>query len=64
MNEHVNKGEDPMIMAKVVYDVINTPKPRVRYKVGALLQQFSIVLKRVLPSKLYEKMLMKHFKIK
>ena len=64
MNEHVNQGEDPMKMAQAVYDVINTPKPRVRYKVGALLQQFSIVLKRVLPSKLYEKMLMKHYKIK
>jgi len=64
MNEHVNEGEDPMKMAEAVYKVINTPNPRVRYKVGALLQQFSIILKRILPSKLYEKMLMRHYGLK
>ncbi len=64
MNEHVDKGEDPMKMAQVVYNVINKPAPRVRYKVGVMLQLFSIVLKRVLPSKLYEKMLMRHYKLK
>lgn len=64
MNEHVDKGEDPLKMAEVVYRIINTPNPKVRYKVGALLQQFSIILKRILPSKLYEKMLMRHYGLK
>ena len=64
MNEHVDQGEDPIKLAQIVYNVINKKKPRVRYKVGSSLQKFSIVLKRILPSKWYEKMLMKHFKIK
>ncbi len=64
MDEHVNHGEDPMKLAQVVFDVINEKKPKVRYKAGSTLQKFSIVLKRILPSKWYEKMLMKHFKIK
>ncbi len=63
MDEHVDKGENPIKMAEIVYDIINTPNPKVRYKAGALLQQFSIILKRILPSKWYEKMLMKHFNI-
>jgi hypothetical protein len=29
-------------------------KPKVHYKVGAFMQQFSIVLKRILPDKIYE----------
>ena len=64
MNDHVNEGEDPIKMAEAVYQVINSSNPRVRYKVGALLQQFSIILKRILPSKLYEKMLMRHYGLK
>ncbi len=64
MNDHVNKGEDPVKIAEVVYRIIKNPNPRVGYKVGALLQQFSITLKRILPSKLYEKILMKHYGLK
>ncbi|WP_323787771.1 SDR family oxidoreductase [Psychroserpens sp.] len=63
MNEHVDHGENPDIMAKVVYKVINTPNPKIHYKVGAFMQKFSIVLKRILPDKVYEKMLMNHYKL-
>ena len=63
MNTHVDNGSDPNLMAKAVFKVINTQEPRVRYKVGAFLQKLSIVLKRILPGKVYEKMLMNHYKI-
>lgn len=63
MNAHVDSGSDPIQMAEAVYKVINTSKPKIHYKVGAFLQKFSIVLKRVLPDKIYEKMLMNHYKI-
>ncbi|PKA84587.1 short-subunit dehydrogenase [Ulvibacter sp. MAR_2010_11] len=64
MNEHVDQGEDPKKMAAVVYKIIETGNPRIHYKVGASLQKFSIVLKRILPDKVYERMLLKHYKIK
>ncbi|GHC62828.1 SDR family oxidoreductase [Ulvibacter litoralis] len=64
MNEHVAIGEDPTKMAKVVLEIIEAPRPRIHYKVGAPLQKFSIVLKRVLPDKLYERMLLNHYKLK
>src|SRR5690554_1048689 len=64
MDEHVDVGEDPMKMAKAVYKIINTPNPKIHYKVGAPLQKFSIVLKRILPDKMYENLLLKHYKLK
>ena len=63
MNEHVDSGSNPQQMAEAVYAIINTPNPNVHYKVGAFMQKFSIVLKRVLPDKMYEKLLMNHYKL-
>ncbi|MEL6811326.1 MAG: SDR family oxidoreductase [Bacteroidota bacterium] len=64
MNEHVDAGSDPLQMAKAVHRIIETSKPRIHYKVGAFLQKFSVTLKRVLPDKMYERMLMNHYKLK
>ena len=63
MDEHVDSGDDPMLMAKAIYKIINTPNPKVHYKVGAFMQTFSIVLKRILPDKVYEKLLRNHYKL-
>ncbi|WP_418510144.1 SDR family oxidoreductase [Corallibacter sp.] len=63
MDSHVDSGKDPLLMAKAVYKIINTKKPKAHYKVGEFLQKFSIVLKRILPDKVYEKMLMNHYKL-
>jgi NAD(P)-dependent dehydrogenase (short-subunit alcohol dehydrogenase family) len=63
MNEHVDNGGNPMEMAYAIYRIIENPNPEVRYKVGTFMQKFSIVLKRILPGKMYEKMLMDHYKL-
>ena len=63
MNAHVDNGSDPNLMAEAILKIINTQNPKVNYKVGEFLQKFSIVLKRILPSKVYEKMLMNHYKL-
>jgi len=63
MNDHVDSGQDPLLMAKAIYSVINTRNPKVHYKVGEFMQKFSIVLKRILPDKVYEKLLMNHYKL-
>ena len=64
MDLHVDKGGDPIQMAKAIYKIINTSKPKIHYKVGDFMQEFSIVLKRILPDKVYEKLLMNHYNIK
>lgn len=63
MDEHVDAGKDPLLMAKAIHQIIMTDEPKVHYKVGEFMQKFSIVLKRMLPDKVYEKMLMKHYKL-
>jgi len=63
MDAHVDSGSDPKIMAESVLKIIQTKKPKIHYKVGAFMQKFSIVLKRILPDKVYEKMLMNHYKL-
>lgn len=63
MDSHVDSGSNPIQMAEAIFKIINTPKPKIHYKVGDFMQKFSIILKRILPDKVYEKMLMKHFKL-
>ncbi|MFY0603266.1 MAG: SDR family oxidoreductase [Flavobacteriaceae bacterium] len=63
MDAHVDRGMDPSKMAKKVFQIIHTKRPRVHYKVGGFMEKFSIVLKRILPDKVYEKLLMNHYKL-
>jgi short-subunit dehydrogenase len=63
MNEHVEKGKDPVLVAHMVHKIINTKEPYVHYKVGEFMQKFSLILKKILPDKVYEKLLMNHYKL-
>ena len=63
MDAHVDSGGNPKEVAEVILKIINTKNPKVHYKVGAFMQKFSIVLKRILPDKVYEKLLMNHYKL-
>ena len=63
INSQVGGGDDPVKMGQAIYQIINTAKPDGHYKVGPFMSRFSIVLKRILPDKIYEKMLMKHYQL-
>ena len=63
MDSHVDSGSNPNEMAEAIFTIIKTDKPKVHYKVGVFMQKFSIVLKRILPDTVYEKMLMNHYKL-
>ncbi|MGB0982170.1 MAG: SDR family oxidoreductase [Winogradskyella sp.] len=63
MDAHVDSGSDPQQMAEVIFKIITTKRPKIHYKVGAFMQKFSIVLKRILPDTVYEKLLMNHYKL-
>lgn len=63
MDEHVHEGLHPSILASKVFEIINTKNPKLHYKVGSFMQKFSIVLKRVLPDRWYEKLLMNHYQM-
>lgn len=63
MNEHVDSGNDPIQVAEMVFKIMNTKKPKVHYRVGAFMQKFSLFLKKILPDKTYEKLLLNHYKL-
>lgn len=63
MDSHVDSGSNPNEMAEAIFAIIQTKNPKIHYKVGAFMQKFSIVLKRILPDTVYEKMLMNHYKL-
>ena len=63
MNTHVDSGMNPVVLAKKVDQIINTKNRKIHYKVGGFMEKFSIVLKRILPDRAYEKLLMNHYKL-
>lgn len=63
MDRDVDKGKDPILMAEKTYHVMQQENPTIHYKVGEFLQKISIALKHILPDKLYEKLLMKYYKL-
>ena len=63
IDEHVDSSSDPIEVAKVIHKIIERKNPKIHYKVGAFMQKFSIVLKRILPDKVYEKLLLNHYKL-
>ena len=63
IDEDVNKGNDPILVAKAIYNIMHTSSPKTHYKVGAFMQKISIILKRILPDKVYERLLLNHYKL-
>lgn len=63
MDKHVDSGSNPNEMAQAIFNIIQAKKPKIHYKVGALIQKISIVLKRILPDLWYQKLLMNHYKL-
>ncbi len=62
-DEYVDKGLKPIIMAKSIHKIIETKNPKIHYKVSVFMEKFSIVLKRILPDRVYEKLIMNHYKL-
>ena len=63
INEDVEGGDDPIQVAHMVVKIMNTSNPKVHYKVGSFMQKFSLTLKNLLPDKVYEKLLLNHYKL-
>ncbi len=63
IDEGVNGANDPIEVAHMVYKIMNSKKPKVHYKVGSFMQKFSLTLKNLLPDKVYEKLLLNHYKL-
>jgi short-subunit dehydrogenase len=61
LDDHVDTGGDPTVIAEKVYEIILASHPKIHYKVGSFKEKASILLKRILPDRIYEKMIKKHY---
>jgi NAD(P)-dependent dehydrogenase (short-subunit alcohol dehydrogenase family) len=68
-NEHLKRAEEAMIrgerdgakpeaVAQLLGRILRTPRPRVRYTVGPVPERAAASIKRVLPSRLFERVLL------
>lgn len=63
INRDVDSGMNPEVMAKAIHQIIEKNSHKIHYKVASFIEKFSIVLKRILPDKIYQKILMNHYKL-
>ncbi len=58
INEEVSSAAQPITIAKAVARIIDTPKPKLHYVVGPFVQKSSIWIRRLLPQRFFERMMM------
>jgi short-subunit dehydrogenase len=59
-----SKGWDPQILAKKLVRIVECKNPSHRYIIASLEQKLAVVLKYILPGKLFSKILSDHYGIK
>ena len=55
-------GQSPVKIAYLIEKIIKTKNPRLRYAIGAFDQKLSIFLKKILPNRLFDKIIMSYYK--
>ena len=59
-----NGGSDPILIAKKVEKIINTPKPAFHYLVGRFDQRLAVTIKKLIPEKLFCQIICSTYKLK
>jgi NAD(P)-dependent dehydrogenase (short-subunit alcohol dehydrogenase family) len=63
IHDEVAGARDPLLIGEQVYAIIHDPSPNLRYKVATFKQKLSVTLKRFLPDRWFEKLIMRHYKL-
>jgi len=64
VNDEVNRGMSPEVIASEVLHILNLNSPRLRYRLAPVKAKLAYILKRVLPGRIFESILMRHYGIK
>lgn len=56
-------GRHPREIARLIHRIIHKKQPRLRYPIGAFDQKLSIFLKRILPGRCFERIIMQYYKV-
>jgi NAD(P)-dependent dehydrogenase (short-subunit alcohol dehydrogenase family) len=59
-----SKGWEPVVLSRKVVKIINCTNPRQRYIIASFEQKLAVVLKYILPGKLFRMILQDHYKVK
>ncbi len=59
-----NGGCDPEAIAKLIYKIISSKRPALRYEVGYISQKFALFVKKILPDRLFENIIINHYTAK
>jgi len=63
MDEHVDDGNNPIEIALAVAGLIQKKNWQPHYAVGPFMQKLSLTLKRLLPQKVFERLLKNHYNL-
>jgi len=63
ISDDISKGHDPIDVAKVIWKIVDSKRPLMRYPSATFVQRLSLTLKRILPTHLFQKLLMKRFPV-
>jgi len=63
MEHDETHGHAPTEIARLIHKIIDTPSPKPRYAVGPLMERLAIHLRKFLPQKLFEWIIMDTYKI-
>ena len=63
IDESVSQGIEPDVFGPLIEKIIQSPQVERSYRVGKPLEKFSVLLKRLLPTGVYERMIRNHYKM-
>ena len=63
INDDVARSSDPVLMGKAIEKIIKSSNPDVNYIVGKPMQKLSILVRRLIPKKWFEKIIASHYKM-
>ena len=63
MNEQVSSGMAPRKVAEKIFQIMQSQNPKPHYTIGGFQEKLAVQLKKFIPGKWYEKMLMNYYKL-
>ncbi|MCX6329818.1 MAG: SDR family oxidoreductase [Bacteroidia bacterium] len=64
IEKNESKGWDPVILAKKLIKIVDCKNPRQRYIIGSIEQWLSVIIKKILPGKVFRWILEDYYKIR
>ncbi len=61
-DEELN-APDPLIIARLLGELIEDPSPKLRYRIGLFSERAVVQLRKVIPHKIFERLLMRHYRL-